>query len=338
MKMKACTMRRYGRNQVPEVGDQPQPVAGPGELLVRVHAAGVNPVDFKTVDGALRVILSKDVPKVLGNEFSGVVESVGAGVSRFRPGDAVFARVETQRMGAFAEYAVVHESLAAFKPAGLSHAQAAAVPLAALTAWQALFDKAGLKAGQKVLIHAGSGGVGSFAIQFAKDAGAVVATTVGTRNLELARSLGADTVIDYTRQRFEDAVRDCDVVTDTQGGEVQQRSFAVLKPGGVLVSMVGMPDSAFARRFKLGPVTAWLFDFLNRKPRKWARQTGTRFEYLFMEGHGEQLAQIARLLEDGQVRPVIERTFPLEQAAQALALVRAGHVSGKVVLQVRDEA
>ncbi|MBP9655176.1 MAG: NADP-dependent oxidoreductase, partial [Rhodocyclaceae bacterium] len=201
--MKAAFIRRYGGSDVVELGELPEPQAGPGELLVEVHAASVNPVDFKIRDGLLKPIIPFGFPLILGNDLSGTVKAVGAGVTRFRPGDAVFARMDKKRIGAFAEFAVVAEADAALKPANLSHIEAAAVPLAGLTAWQALFEIGGLKAGQKVLIHAGSGGVGSFAIQLARHAGATVATTAGARNAELVRSLGADIVIDYKSQRFE---------------------------------------------------------------------------------------------------------------------------------------
>ena len=263
--MKAAFIRRYGGNKVVELGELPAPQAGPGELLVEVHAASVNPVDFKIRDGMLKMIVPFGFPLILGNDLSGVVKAVGAGVTRFRPGDAVFARMDKRRIGAFAEFAVVAEADAAAKPANLSHIEAAAVPLAGLTAWQALFEIGGLKAGQKVLIHGGSGGVGSFAIQLARHAGATVATTVGARNAELARSLGADIVIDYKTQRFEDVVSDQDLVFDTQAGDIQHRSFAVLKRGGVLVSIAGKPDGRLVREFGLNPLLGVLLDFLSRK-------------------------------------------------------------------------
>ena len=336
--MKASFIRRYGSNQVVEFGERPMPQPGQGQLLVQVHAAGVNPVDFKIRDGKLKLIMPGALPLVLGNEFSGVVAQTGPGVSRFKVGDAVFARMDIQKIGAFAEHAVVDEADAAFKPANLSHVQAAAVPLAALTAWQALFEKADLKGGHTVLIHAGSGGVGTFAIQLAKSVGAVVATTVGARNAELVRSLGADIVIDYASQRFEDCVRDCDVILDTQGGAIQQRSFSVLKRGGTLVSINGMPDRAFAQRFKLNPLLGWIFHLANSKPRRLAQAAGGRYEYLLMHPSGEQLTQIARLLESGAVKPVIDRVFPLVQTAEALAYSESGRASGKVVIEVRGDA
>jgi NADPH:quinone reductase-like Zn-dependent oxidoreductase len=333
--MKAAFIRRYGGNKVVELGELPAPQAGPGELLVEVHAASVNPVDFKIRDGMLKMIVPFGFPLILGNDFSGVVKAVGAGVTRFRPGDAVFARMDKRRIGAFAEFAVVAEADAAAKPANLTHVEAAAVPLAGLTAWQALFEIGGLTAGQKVLIHGGSGGVGSFAIQLARHAGATVATTVGARNAELARSLGADIVIDYRAQRFEDFVSGQDLVFDTQAGDIQHRSFAVLKRGGVLVSIAGKPDGRLVREFGLNPLLGVLLDFLSRKTLRLAKRHGVRYEYLFMHPSGEQLAQIGRLLEEGSVRTIIDKVFPLEQVREALAYSEAGHATGKVVVEVK---
>lgn len=333
--MKACFIRRYGPNNVVEVGDQPTPQPGAGQLLVKVHAAGVNPVDYKIRDGAMKLVVPLAMPLVLGSELSGVVHSVGPGVTRFREGDAVFARLALQRIGAFAEYALVDAEHAALKPARLSHVQAAAVPLAALTAWQALFERGGLQRGQTVLVHGGSGGVGSFAIQLAHHAGARVLATVGARNAELARRLGADVVIDYKAQRFEDVARDCDLVLDTQAGETRLRSFATLRRGGVLVSIAGMPDRAFAQAFGRNPMLGWLFHLMNRPSRARAGATGTRFEYLFMHPSGEQLAQLATLLESGALEPVIDRVFALDRAADALAYSATGRATGKVVIQVQ---
>ena len=333
--MKAAFIRRYGGNAVVELGELPAPQAGPGELLVEVHAASVNPVDFKIRDGLLKMIVPFGFPLILGNDLSGVVKAVGTGVTRFRSGDAVFARMDKRRIGAFAEFAVVAEADAAAKPANLTHIEAAAVPLAGLTAWQALFEIGGLKAGQKVLIHAGSGGVGTFAIQLARHAGATVATTVGARNAELARNLGANVVIDYKSQRFEDVVSGQDLVFDTQAGDIQHRSFAVLKRGGVLVSIAGKPDGRLVRQWGLNPLLGVLLDFLSRKSLRLAKKHGVRYEYLFMHPSGEQLAQIGRLLADGSVRTVIDKVFPLEQVREALAYSEAGHATGKVVVEVK---
>lgn len=275
--MKAAFIRRYGGNEVVELGELPAPQAGPGELLVAVHAASVNPVDFKIRDGMLKMIVPFGFPLILGNDLSGVVKAVGAGVTRFRPGDAVFARMDKQRIGAFA-------------------------------------------------------------IQLARHAGATVATTVGARNAGLARSLGADVVIDYKAQRFEDVVSGYDLVFDTQAGDIRHRSFAVLRRGGVLVSIAGTPDGRLARQWGLNPLLGVLLDFLSRKTLRLAKRHGVRYEYLFMHPSGEQLAQIGRLLADGSVRPVIDKVFPLAQVREALACSEAGHATGKVVVEVKAAA
>jgi NADPH:quinone reductase-like Zn-dependent oxidoreductase len=306
--MKAAYIDQYGDvGQVVELGDVPRPEVQPDDVLVEIYAAGVNPVDWKIVEGHLRTARPMDFPAKLGYDMAGVVVDKGCEVSGFKVGDAVFSRVDPKRPGTFAEYVAVSEKLVAPKPENLNFAQAAAVPLAALTAWQALFENIRLEKGQKVLIHAGLGGVGSFAIQFAKHAGAEVATTVGTAHVEQARALGADRVIDYRQERFEEVLHDFDAVLDTLAGEVQSRSLAVLKPGGVLASTLGISTE---------------------KP-------GIRFEAVMVHSDGAQLAEIGRLIESGAVRPVIDRTFPLDRVKEALLYSRGGHATGKIVIQVK---
>lgn len=332
--MKAVFIRRYGGNDVLEYGELPVPKPGPGEVLVKVCAAGVNPVDYKIRDGEMKPLVKFKFPLVLGSELSGVVEAVGSGVTQFGAGDAVFARMGLRSIGAYAEYAVVEAEHAAHKPANLTHVQAAAVPLAALTAWQALFERGQLQSGQKVLIHAGLGGVGSFAIQLARHAGATVATTVGQRNLAVAQSLGANVAIDYRSQRFDELVSSYDLVLDTQGGDIQARSFRVLRPGGRLVTVVGMPDRAFAKAMGLPAPLGWLFHWMNRNQRAMAQRSGTNFDYLFMRPCGKQLAQIADLIAQDVVKPVLDQVFPLAHAGAALAYSATGRASGKVVVEV----
>lgn len=334
--MKAACIGRYGGPGVLELRDLPVPVPGPGDLLVKVRAASVNPIDFKIRNGLTRALLPYRFPLVLGNDLAGEVAATGAGVARFGPGDAVYARLDKARIGAFAEFALVREADAAAMPAGLDFVQAASLPLAGLTAWQALVEVAGLKAGQRVLIHAGSGGVGSLAIQVAKALGAWVATTVGARNLELVRALGADLAIDYAEQRFESAVRECDVVLDTLAGPVQHRSFGVLKPGGILVDVAGMPTAAFARRWGLNPVMVLALAWMTRRSTALAKARGVRYEYLFMEPSGRQLESLAALVAQGRLKPVLDRIFPFERVAEAIAEVEGGHATGKVVVRMDD--
>jgi len=332
--MKALAIRRYKAPM--EMMEQPRPVPGPGELLVRVRAAGVNPLDYKIRDGVVKVLLSFSFPLILGLDLAGDVEAIGPGVTNLTLGDAVYAHLDHDRIGAFAEYAVVRESAAARKPARLDYTQAASLPLVGLTAWQTLIELAKLRAGQKVLIQAGSGGVGTCAIQLAKHLGATVATTAGAKNHALVKALGADVAIDYRTSRFEAVVKDQDVVFDTQGGDTLLRSFEVVKPGGVVVTVGGRPDGKFARAWGLSLPLVWLLGFLNRKVDRLARQKRVRFEYLFMRASGEQLERIGALVEQGIIHPVLDRIFPWEAAAEAISYVESGRAVGKVVIRVAD--
>jgi len=332
--MRALAIRRYGAPM--QMMELPRPEPGPGELLVRVRAAGVNPIDYKIRDGAVKVLLPFSFPLVLGTDLAGDVEAIGPGVTRFKRGDAVYARLDNDRIGAFAEYAVVRESAAARKPARLDYTEAASLPLVGLTAWQALIELAQLRAGQKVLIHAGSGGVGTVAIQLAKHLGARVTTTAGARNHALVKSLGADVAIDYQTSRFEAVAEDQDVVLDTQGGDTLLRSFAAVKPGGVVVTIGGRPDGKFARAWGLSLPLVWILGFLNRRVDRLARKRRVRFEYLFMRASGEQLERLGALVEQGAIKPVLDRILPFEAAAEAIAYVESGRAVGKAVIRVAD--
>ena len=299
--MKAVRIHRYGGTEVLSYEEAPKPEPGPGELLVRVHAAGVNPIDWKIREGHYKLVMRLRLPIVLGWDVSGVVEAVGAGVDGFRKGDEVFARPDIKRGGTYAEYVAIRASDAARKPKSIDHEHAAAVPLAGLTAWQGLFDKAGLRAGQRALVHAAAGGVGHFAVQLAKWKGAFVAGTASGRNEALVRSLGADQVVDYTRERFEDAVASVDVVLDTLGGDTGRRSWKVLKRGGTLVSVLD--------------IAAPLKGALRLK----------RGRFLLIKPNAAQLGHIAGL---------IENVFPLAEARRAHELSQSGRVRGKIVLKV----
>jgi NADPH:quinone reductase-like Zn-dependent oxidoreductase len=332
--MKAALIQRYGNNDRVKVTDIAVPIMGPTDLLVRVHAASVNPLDTKTRDGKLKALLKYRFPLVLGNDLSGVVSDVGAQVTRFRKGDAVYARLDKDRIGAFADYAVVREGAAALKPANVTFEEAASLPLVALTAWQALVEIGKLRANQRVLIHAGSGGVGSVAIQLARHLGATVLTTVGQRNVELVKRLGAHVAIDYRSVRFEDVAKDCDVVLDSAGGETLVRCFKCVKPGGVVVSIGSTPSAAFARSWGLNPIIVLAISLMSRKATAAARRHNARYEYLFMRADGEQLREIARLVESGAIKPVVDKVFPLEQVRDALAYSESGRTTGKVVIRV----
>jgi NADPH:quinone reductase-like Zn-dependent oxidoreductase len=332
--MRALAIRGY--KSAMEMMDLPRPEPGPGDLLVRVRAASVNPVDVKIRDGLVKVLTPYSFPLILGNDLAGDVEAVGPAVTRFKVGDTIYSRLDTNRIGAFADYALVHEGSAAIKPARLDYVRAASLPLVGLTAWQALIDLAQLQAGQKVLIHAGSGGVGTFAIQLAKHLGAQVATTASAKNHALVKSLGADLAIDYKTTRFEQAARDQDVVFDTQGGDTLLRSFEAVRAAGVVVTIGGRPDGKFARAWGLSLPLVWILELLNRKVDRAARRRRARFEYMFVRASGEQLESIAALVDQGVIEPVLDKTFPLEAAAGAIAYVESGRAVGKVVLRVAD--
>src|SRR5215208_4090074 len=332
--MKAALIDRYGSNDVVRVADVAVPAMGPTDLLVRVHAASVNPLDVKTRDGKLKTLLKYRFPLVLGNDLAWVVAYVGARVTRFEKGDAVYARLDSDRIGSFAEFAVVREGAAALKPANVTFDEAASLPLVALTAWQALVEIGKLRPGQRVLIHAGSGGVGSIAIQLARHLGATVFTTVGQRNMELVKRLGADVPIDYRSARFEDVATDCDVVLDSAGGETLVRCFECVKPGGVVVSIGSTPSAAFARSWGLNPILVLAIGAMSRKATAAARRHGARFEYLFMRADGEQLERITRLVESGVIKPLVDKVFSLEQVRDALAYSESGRATGKVVITV----
>jgi len=308
--MKAVRIHQYGGLEVLRFEDAPRPQPAPGELLILVHAAAVNPVDWKIREGYAKDRMSHSLPLILGWDVSGTVEATGPGVTRFQKGDDVFSRPDIARNGAYAEYIVVRESEVALKPKSLDHLHAAAIPLAALTAWQALFDTAGLSAGQKVLVHAASGGVGSFAVQLAKWKGAHVIGTASGRNQSFLTELGVDEAIDYEKTRFENAVHDVDVVFDTIGGEVQQRSWRVLKKSGILVSIVSPPSPDEAGKYSV------------------------HAGYLFVQPNSPQLAEIAKLVDVGKVRAFIETVLPLSEARKAQELSQTGHVRGKIVLKV----
>jgi alcohol dehydrogenase len=284
----------------------------------------------------VKVLIPYSFPLILGNDLAGDVEAIGPGVTKFKVGDAIYSRLDKDRIGAIAEYALVHESAAAKKPERLDSVQAASLPLVGLTAWQALIDLAELHAGQKVLIHAGSGGVGTFAIQLAKHLGAHVATTASAKNHALVKSLGADVAIDYKTTRFEEVANDQDVVLDTQAGDTLLRSFEAVKRGGVVVTIGGRPDGKFARAWGLSLPLVWILGFLNRKVDRLAREKSVRFEYLFMHASGEQLERIGALVDQGVIKPILDKTFPLEAATDAISYVESGRTVGKVVIRVAD--
>lgn len=327
--MRAHSVTAYKRPTT--FGEAPEPEVGDHDVLVEVHAAGVNVLDVKIRDGAFKTFLPDTPPFVLGHDLAGVVAQVGPAVSQFSVGDEVIGRPRDHRIGTFAERIAVHEEDIAPKPRSLLMTEAASVPLVALTAWQALVELADVQPGQKVLVHAGSGGVGVWAIQLAKHLGA----TVGTSNLDWVRQLGADVVVDYKTQDFADVVHDYDVVLDTQGGETLARSLGVLKPGGIAIGITGPPDPDFAKRLAPALPLRLAIALLSRKTRRAAKRRGVRYAFLFMRADGTQLAQLGELIDAGTLRPVVDRTYPFDQAAEALAHVESGRSKGKVVVEIR---
>lgn len=334
--MKAAYITGYGGPEMLRVGEVPQPQIGPHGLLVAVKAASVNPVDFKMRDGGLKRVVNQVMPLVLGQDLSGVVAAVGEKVTRFNVGDSIFARLNISRIGTWAEWAAVREADAALKPANLTHEEAASIPLVGLTAWQALRDRAGVKADQRVLVQAGAGGVGSFAIQLAKYAGAQVATTCSAKNSDLVKRLGADTVIDYHSQRFEDSCRDLDIVFDMYGGESALRALPIVKRGGHVITIGGMPTAAVMAEMGQPAFVRWYAAFANRHHTTLAKKHGVNFSYLAMTASGVQLGAIANLLESKAIVPVIDKVFTLDQAREAVAHVEAGHAAGKVVISMAE--
>ena len=333
--MKAFVVDRYQKKAALRLADMPTPELREDEVLVEVHAAGVNLLDAKIRSGEFKLILPYRLPLILGHDVAGVVVKVGKGVRQFKPGDEVYARPDDFRIGTFAEFVPVKEASLALKPRGMTMEDAASIPLVGLTAWQALVERAGLKKGQKVFIQAGSGGVGTFAIQLAKHLGATVATTTSTANVALVKSLGADVVVDYKTQDFEDVLRDCDVVLNSQDGKTLEKSLRVLKRGGKLISISGPPDPEFGKAVAAPGFVRLVMRMLSSGVRRRAHRLGVGYSFLFMKASGSQLREITRLIEAGAIRPVVDRVFPFESTNEALAYVEAGRAKGKVVVKLK---
>ncbi|MFM0477367.1 NADP-dependent oxidoreductase [Paraburkholderia strydomiana] len=333
--MKALTFKRYGKT--PEIGlaEVPRPTLKPDELLVQVHAAGLNPIDNMIPSGTFKPVLKFELPATLGSDIAGVVTEVGSNVTRFKPGDAIFASLFDLGRGSIAEFAAVPESVAASKPVNLDFVQAAAVPMVGLTSWQALKERAHLQAGQKVFIPAGSGGIGTFAIQLAKHFGARVGTTTSTGNVQLVTSLGADEVVDYKKQEFEKVLDGYDVVLGTIRGDAIEKSIGILRPGSKIVSLIGPLDAAFARARRLNFILRLVFGLMSRKIKRLAKKRDVAYSFLFMRPDGAQLSEIGELLKSEQVRPVIDKVFPFEQAKEALEYLAQGRAKGKVVVRMK---
>ncbi|MEU7719560.1 NADP-dependent oxidoreductase [Streptomyces tibetensis] len=331
--MRGFMVEKYGGQAGMRAAELPDPQVGADDVLVKIHAAGVNPLDLRIRNGDFKAFLPYRLPLVLGNDLAGTVVRVGPSVTRFAVGDEVYARPDKDRIGTFAELIAVHPDDLAPKPATLTMAEAASLPLVALTAWQALVERAHVRPGQKVLIHAGAGGLGSIAVQLAKALGADVATTVSTAKIGLVKDLGADVVVDYRTQDFEEVLDGYDVVLDSLGGENLAKSLRVLKPGGMAISVAGPPDPAFARELGVNPMLRLAMTALSFRTRRSAERHGVSYTFLFMKASGDQLRELTPLIDAGKIRPVVDRVFPFEETLQAMEYVEGGRPkAGKVVV------
>ena len=333
--MKAFVVDKYKKKGALRLTNVPEPELQGDDVLVQTHATGVNLLDSKLRDGEFKLILPYRPPFVLGHDVAGTVVKTGPQAKRFKVGDEVYARPRDHRIGTFAEFIAINEADVALKPKNLSMEEAASIPLVGLTAWQALVEIGKVKPGQKVFIQAGSGGVGTFAIQLAKHLGATVATTTSAKNTTLVKSLGADVVVDYQKQDFESVLSGYDLVLNSQDSKTLVKSLAVLKPGGQIISISGPPDPAFAKEQGLNPFLKLVMRFLSRGIRKKAKSRLVDYSFLFMRASGEQLREITALIESGTIRPVVDRVFPFEATNEALAYVEEGRAKGKVVIRVR---
>lgn len=333
--MKAFIVNHYGKKEKLQLTESVEPALKATDVLVQVHSAGVNLLDAKIRDGEFKMILPYKPPFALGHDVAGVVVKVGVQVKKFKVGDEVYARPADYRVGTFAELIAIKEADVAMKPASLSMEEAASIPLVGLTAWQALVERGNLGKGQKVFIQAGSGGVGTFAIQLAKHLGATVATTTSSTNKELVKSLGADVVIDYKKEDFETVLKDYDLVLNSQDAKTLEKSLRILKPGGKFISISGPPDPAFAKEFGLNGMLRMVMFFLSKRIRKKAKQLGVNYSFLFMRAEGGQLAKITQLIDSGIIRPVLDKVFPFDATNEALAYVESGRAKGKVVVKIR---
>ncbi|GAB3903969.1 NADP-dependent oxidoreductase [Mucilaginibacter boryungensis] len=333
--MKAFIIDKYKSKDGGRIGQMPLPELQPDEVLVEVHAAAVNLLDSKIRDGEFKLFLPYKTPFILGHDVAGIITKVGARVQRFKVGDEVYARPADHHIGTFAEFIAIREADIAIKPKNLTMEEAASVPLVGLTVWQALVEIGKLKKGQKVFIQAGSGGVGTFAIQLAKHLGATVATTTSAGNMELVKSLGADVVIDYKKDDFEKVLHDYDLVLNSQDGKTLEKSLRVLKPGGQLISISGPPDPAFAEEIKSPWFIKLIIHFLSRGVRKQAKRLKVGFSFLFMKASGEQLKEITSLISSGIIKPVIDKVFPFESIKDAITYVESGRAKGKIVIKMK---
>ncbi|MBG9831145.1 NADP-dependent oxidoreductase [Bacillus wiedmannii] len=332
--MKAMIIDKYGKVPM-RMAEVPTPEINEYEVLAEIHAASINPIDFKIRDGKVKMLLKYEMPLILGNDFSGVIVKVGSKVTRFKTGDAIYARPRKNKIGTFAEYIAIHEDDIALKPKNLSFEEAASIPLVGLTSYQALHDIMQLEKGQKILIHAGSGGVGTFAIQLAKIMGATVTTTASEAGADLVKSLGADKIINYKTEKFEEILKDYNAVFDTIGGTTLEKSFNIIKSGGNIVSVSGVPNARFGKEFGSGFFKTLLFSLASKKLTALEKKHNAQYSFLFMKPSGDQLRTIANYIEAGKIKPVIDRVFPFEDAQKAMEYSEAGRAKGKIIVKIK---
>lgn len=332
--MRAMVIDRYGKVPM-RLAEMPTPKIGEYEVLAEIHAASINPVDFKIRDGKVKLLVKYKMPLILGNDFSGVVAKVGAKVTRFKVGDEIYARPRKSKIGTFAEYIAIHEEDIALKPKNLSFEEAASIPLVGLTSYQALTDILQLQKGQKILIQAGAGGVGTFAIQLAKLMGATVATTASFAGASLVKSLGADEIINYKTEKFDEILKNYDAVFDTLGGEILEKSFEVIKRGGKIVSVSGLPNARFGKENGSGLFKTLLFSAASHKLTALEKKHNGHYTFLFMKPSGEQLRIIANFIETGKIKPIIDRVFSFEDAQNAMEYAELGRAKGKIILKIK---
>ncbi|QWH29644.1 NADP-dependent oxidoreductase [Bacillus mycoides] len=332
--MRAMVIDKYGKVPM-RMTEMPTPEINQYEVLAEIHAASINPIDFKIRDGKVKLLLKYKMPLILGNDFSGVIVKVGTKVTQFKVGDEIYARPRKDKIGTFAEYIAIHEDDIALKPKNLTFEEAASIPLVGLTSYQALHDIMQLQKGQKILIHAGSGGVGTFAIQLAKIMGATVATTASEAGENLVKSLGADEIINYKKEKFEDILKNYDAVFDTLGGITLEKSFDIIKSEGNIVSVSGMPNARFGKEFGSGFFKTLLFSLASKKLTALEKKHNAQYSFLFMKPSGDQLRIIAKYIESGQIKPIIDRIFPFEDTQKAMEYSEFGRAKGKIIVKIK---
>ncbi|MNX92751.1 Quinone oxidoreductase 1 [compost metagenome] len=333
--MKAFTINKYSKNESLQLAEIPDPKVKDNDVLVEVHAAGVNLLDSKIKTGEFKLILPYKLPLILGHDVAGVITKIGKNVKKFKVGDEVYARPSDHRIGTFAEFISIDERDVALKPKNISMEEAASIPLVALTAWQVLVERAQIKKGQKVFIQAGSGGVGTIAIQLAKHLGATVATTASAKSFDLLNELGADLIIDYKNSDFENRLSNYDAVLNSQDQKTLEKSLKILKSGGKLISISGPPTPDFAKEIKAPWFVKIILSLISLGIRKKAKNKNVDYSFLFMKANGEQLSSITTLIESGIIKPVIDKIFPFDKTSEALIYVESGRAKGKIVIKIK---